>query len=340
MNGTDYDEWQAFLDQRENGRLRWQWPLNIAVILHLAVFGGAIALQNMANSRPKLNNVVMMNLINMPVRLPGKQKNGSGNAVKTAETSVQKKQAEVKSVVNSLDMQPPAPAEGKITRQRPHPPKIASTIPKPLAILPPAQGKITRRLSPLPKIASASLKPLATLPLDLQEISRKEVGLEKGDATGSRAAHPASSKGNDVQIGDFASRKGASDSVVAGAKTGIRDADSGLGSEAGQGHRTGGLSGTGAGSGDQEAAPLYASNPPPEYPPQARRRGLQGVVTIEALIDVSGRVADLRPFSSSGHGILDKAALKSVRSWQFTPGIIGGKTKEMWVKVPVRFELN
>ncbi|MCW5206577.1 energy transducer TonB [Desulfobulbus sp. F5] len=338
MNGTDYDEWQAFLDQRENDRLRWQWPLNIAVILHVAVFGGAIALQNMANSRPKLNNVVMMNLINMPVRFPEKQKNGSGNAVKAVKPSAQKKQAEVKSVVNSLDMQPPA--KGKITRQRPRPPKIASTIPKPLAILPPAQGKITRRLSPLPKIASASLKPLATLPLDLQEISRKEVDLEKGDATGSGAAHPAPSKGNDVQLGDFPSRKGAIDSAVTGAKTGIDDADSGLGSEAGQGHHTGGLSGTGAGSSDQEAAPLYASNPPPEYPPQARRRGLQGVVTLEALIDVSGRVADLRPFSSSGHGILDKAALKSVRSWQFTPGIIGGKTKEMWVKVPVRFELN
>jgi hypothetical protein len=170
-------------------------------------------------------------MINMPVRFPEKQKNGSGNAVKAVEPSAQKKQDEVKSVVNSLDMQPPA--KGKITRQRPRPPKIASTIPKPLAILPPAQGKITRRLSPLPKIASASLKPLATLPLDLQEISRKEVGLEKGDATGSRAAHPAFSQGNDVQLGNFPSRKGASDSVVAEAKTGIGDADSGLGSEAG-----------------------------------------------------------------------------------------------------------
>jgi len=95
-----------------------------------------------------------------------------------------------------------------------------------------------------------------------------------------------------------------------------------------------------AGAGDQEAAPLYASNPPPEYPMQARRRGLQGVVTIEALIDASGNVADLRLFASSGHSILDKAALSSVRGWRFQPGTVGGRRKQMWVKVPVRFELN
>jgi protein TonB len=95
-----------------------------------------------------------------------------------------------------------------------------------------------------------------------------------------------------------------------------------------------------SGAGDQEAAPLYASNPPPEYPMQARRRGLQGVVTIEALIDASGNVADLRLFASSGHSILDKAALSSVRGWRFQPGTVGGRRKQMWVKVPVRFELN
>jgi protein TonB len=64
------------------------------------------------------------------------------------------------------------------------------------------------------------------------------------------------------------------------------------------------------------------------------------VVTIEALIDVSGRVADLRLYSSSGHSILDKAALNSVRGWSFQPGMVGGRRKQMWVKVPVRFELN
>ena len=72
----------------------------------------------------------------------------------------------------------------------------------------------------------------------------------------------------------------------------------------------------------------------------ARRRGLEGVVTIEAKIDPDGRVSDLRLFATSGHSILDKAALKAVRGWKFSPGTVGGKAQSMRVKVPVRFELH
>ena len=72
----------------------------------------------------------------------------------------------------------------------------------------------------------------------------------------------------------------------------------------------------------------------------ARRRGLEGVVTIEAKIDINGRVEELRIFAGSGHTILDKAALKAVRAWRFSPGTVGGQTQSMWVKVPVRFELR
>ncbi len=90
----------------------------------------------------------------------------------------------------------------------------------------------------------------------------------------------------------------------------------------------------------RKAAPLYQSNPPPEYPRLAKRRGLEGVVIVEALIDIDGRVADLGLFAGSGHGILDKTALKAVRRWRFTPGTVGGRPKRMWVKVPVRFKLQ
>ena len=93
----------------------------------------------------------------------------------------------------------------------------------------------------------------------------------------------------------------------------------------------------------REAAPLYKSNPPnppPEYPRMARRRGLEGIVTLEAHIGINGRVEELRLFASSGHTILDKAALKAVRAWRFSPGTIGGKAQSMWVQVPVRFTLR
>ncbi len=88
------------------------------------------------------------------------------------------------------------------------------------------------------------------------------------------------------------------------------------------------------------ATPLYRVNPPPRYPRLARRRGLEGAVLLEVLVDVSGRVADIRIASSSGHAILDRAALEAVRRWRFTPGMVGGKRRQMWVTVPVRFQLR
>ncbi len=73
---------------------------------------------------------------------------------------------------------------------------------------------------------------------------------------------------------------------------------------------------------------------------QARRRGLQGKVTLRVLVDVNGGVADVRLAGSSGHSILDQAAMNSVRGWSFRPGTSGGRPKQMWVEVPVSFVLN
>lgn len=89
----------------------------------------------------------------------------------------------------------------------------------------------------------------------------------------------------------------------------------------------------------REAAPLYRVNPPPEYPGIARKRGYQGTVVLEVLVDQNGRVGDLRLFASSGHSILDRSAMASVKGWLFEPGMKGGKKIDMWVRVPVRFEL-
>ena len=90
----------------------------------------------------------------------------------------------------------------------------------------------------------------------------------------------------------------------------------------------------------REARPAYKNNPRPPYPKRARRRGYQGTVVLEALVDRSGKVKELRILRSSGHTILDKAALKSVNGWLFEPGMVGDEKVDMWVRVPVRFELR
>jgi len=90
----------------------------------------------------------------------------------------------------------------------------------------------------------------------------------------------------------------------------------------------------------REARPIYRKNPPPEYPKLARKRGYQGTVILEVLVDCKGRAADLRIFTSTGFPILDRVAMESVENWLFEPGMRGNKKVEMWVRVPIRFQLK
>ena len=90
----------------------------------------------------------------------------------------------------------------------------------------------------------------------------------------------------------------------------------------------------------REARPDYKDNPRPQYPKRARRRGYEGTVILDVLVDGNGGVKELRILTSSGHSVLDKAALRSVKGWLFKPGMVGDEKMDMWVRVPVRFELR
>ncbi len=89
-----------------------------------------------------------------------------------------------------------------------------------------------------------------------------------------------------------------------------------------------------------DAIPRYRSNPLPDYPYLARQRHWEGVVWL--LVDVShkGRVTALNVAESSGYGVLDKSALKSVRRWQFVPAQRLGVAVDSQVRVPVEFRLQ
>jgi len=73
-------------------------------------------------------------------------------------------------------------------------------------------------------------------------------------------------------------------------------------------------------SGIREAIPLYRENPPPRYPRIARRKGYEGTVVLEVLVNPQGKVADSRIFRSCGHSVLDKAAMKSIRNSTYRSG--------------------
>lgn len=65
---------------------------------------------------------------------------------------------------------------------------------------------------------------------------------------------------------------------------------------------------------------VAGSNVPPDYPAIARRRGWQGTATLRIRCDAAGHVTDVHLLQSSGHDVLDRAAIEAVRAWRFRGG--------------------
>lgn len=72
------------------------------------------------------------------------------------------------------------------------------------------------------------------------------------------------------------------------------------------------------------------------YPLMARRMGLTGQVKVEFTILLSGKIKDLKIINSSGHRLLDKQAMRAVRSSEpFPPPPVIAT-----ITLPINFELN
>jgi protein TonB len=88
------------------------------------------------------------------------------------------------------------------------------------------------------------------------------------------------------------------------------------------------------------ARPRYDRNPKPPYPWIARRRGYEGVVVLKVEILSDGRVGEVRTKRSSGHPILDRSALKTVKKWKFIPAKRGDEPIRVWAEIPIKFQLE
>lgn len=85
--------------------------------------------------------------------------------------------------------------------------------------------------------------------------------------------------------------------------------------------------------------PSYLRNPAPVYPRLARQQGYQGTVLLEIEVSASGRCGRVLVVSSSGHPVLDQAAVEGVRKWVFRPAQRFQQPIAFWVEIPVTFRL-
>lgn len=85
----------------------------------------------------------------------------------------------------------------------------------------------------------------------------------------------------------------------------------------------------------------YAQAPAPDYPRDAQRRRLQGVVMLQVLVDVDGRPLEVLVQQSSGHRQLDAIARRQVlERWRFRPATRDGVPVQAIGLVPVEFRLR
>jgi protein TonB len=112
---------------------------------------------------------------------------------------------------------------------------------------------------------------------------------------------------------------------------------SGSGYGSGSGSGAGSGSGSRSGSGDQRAHCVYC--PEPQYPTVARRRGWQGTVYVGLIVLADGTVEDASVRLSSGHQVLDQAAVAAARQSKFTPPVTLGLPSPLQGRIEYRFQL-
>jgi len=76
----------------------------------------------------------------------------------------------------------------------------------------------------------------------------------------------------------------------------------------------------------------------PDYPPEARSQGLQGMVDLLVTIDYTGAVVKAEPLS--GREILRPAAVDAVKKWKFRPVFRDGHPVSAYTQAFVNFFLN
>lgn len=86
-------------------------------------------------------------------------------------------------------------------------------------------------------------------------------------------------------------------------------------------------------------APVVIRRVNPQYPEEARRNHITGIVILEVLIGKDGRVKDAAVLKPLPLG-LDQAAVDAVRKWQFQPGTLNGEPVDVIFSLTINFTLD
>lgn len=76
------------------------------------------------------------------------------------------------------------------------------------------------------------------------------------------------------------------------------------------------------------------------YPEDARKKGIEGYVTLNLYVRGDGSVGTVKVLDSKPSRVFDEHAKAYVREFSFNPGVYAGETVDAWVKQTIRFRLQ
>jgi len=88
---------------------------------------------------------------------------------------------------------------------------------------------------------------------------------------------------------------------------------------------------------DYDQPPRLLKQTRPVYPQEAFIKKIEGVVMLEIVIGIDGKVGRARVLRSIPQ--LDSAAIQTVRQWVFSPAIKGGRPVSTIANAPVSFRI-
>lgn len=209
-----------------------------------------------------------------------------------------------------------------------------------VSLTPPPPPPISKRGTDAPReklkaaveVPKPEIKPSGAVQPDLEKIPEK---VEETASTGD----VVSDLGPGDPEGDL---EGSEDGVSWGVKHGVGPAD---GVEHGTGEAPYG-NGAVEPANDQPIRLTAAMTRPavtyqvqPRYSEAARRAGVQGAVTVDAVIDEQGRVTEVRILRGLPMG-LDREAVAAVKQWRFTPATLAGKPVKVYFSLTVNFRIQ
>ena len=79
---------------------------------------------------------------------------------------------------------------------------------------------------------------------------------------------------------------------------------------------------------------------PPDYPLEAKSKGIEGWVRVRFLVDEDGNVGNAVVMEAKPAKIFDQSVIRCVSGWRFEAGTVGGVRVKTWAETTIWFDME